>query len=102
MRALIKSWFVEEQKASRQQFDGKTTSTRFEGLNRSRRNQAKLLLLAALPVLAVGSLVPKWSDASVFERALMALSGSWAFVVMVGGLYFAMRATLRRGTEGNG
>lgn len=95
MRRLLKRWAHEENTALTRQLRGKSAKERFNGLNRSERNEAKLLLLAMAPSVAVLPWVPKWSDASDWQKLLMAAAMLWAVgVVFVGGFYI-IRSLMR-------
>ena len=95
MKHLINRWIKSEDAASRKQFRGKTVNARFQGLWQSERNQAKFMLAAMAPVLAMAPFVSKWSEASSIERIVMAITGTWAVVVMVGGTFVAIRSIIR-------
>ena len=95
VKTLIDKWLRSEDAANRKQFRGKTANTRFQGLWQSERNQAKLMLAAMVPVLAIAPFVSKWSDASSIERVVMFITGTWAVVVMVGGTFLAIRSIFR-------
>lgn len=95
MKHFINRWVKSEDAANRKQFRGKTINTRFQGLRQSERNQAKLMLVAAVLVLAVAPFVSKWSEASLIERGVMLVTGTWAVVVMGGGTFLAIRSICR-------
>ncbi len=95
VRKIIRRWENSEERASRRQFHGKTFSDRFDGLRRSRRNEAKLFLLAMAPVVGIGPFIGKWSDASLFGKALLALLSIWFVAVVVGGGFFFFRSVVR-------
>lgn len=95
MKHFISRWIKSEDAANRKQFCGKTINTRFQGLRQSERNQAKLMLVAMVPVLAMAPFVSKWSDASLIERGIMLVTGTWAVVVMGGGTFVAIRSIYR-------
>ncbi len=95
MKHLINRWVKSEDAANRKQFRGKTINTRFQGLWQSERNQAKLMLVAMVPVLVMAPFVSKWSDASLIERGVMLITGVWAVVVMGGGTFLAIRSIYR-------
>jgi hypothetical protein len=95
MKHFINRWIKSEDAANRKQFRGKTINTRFQGLRQSERNQAKLMLVAMVPVLAMAPFVPKWSDVSVIERVLLIASGMWAVAIMCGGTFLAIRSIYR-------
>lgn len=95
MKGLINRWIKSEDAANRKQFRGNTTNARLQGLRQSERNQAKLMLVGMVPVLATAPFVSKWSDASLIERVVMLVTGTWAVVVMGGGTFLAIRSIYR-------
>ncbi|QBX36549.1 hypothetical protein E4M02_12910 [Brevundimonas sp. S30B] len=95
LRRIIRRWEVSEERASRRQFYGKTFSDRFDGWRRSRRNEAKVLLLAMAPMAAIGPFIGQWSDASLFGKALLALLSLWFLAVAIGGGFIFFRANVR-------
>ncbi|MEI4505868.1 hypothetical protein WBQ88_05980 [Sphingopyxis sp. CCNWLW253] len=95
MKDLINRWIKSEDAANRKQFRGKTINTRFQGLWQPERNQAKFMLVATVPVLAISPFVSKWSDASLVERAALLVTGTWAVVVTCGGTFLAIRSIYR-------
>ena len=102
MRGFIQRWLSTEVSALRQQFYGKSVNARFSGLWRSERNEAKLFLVAAAPIVPVLMIVPKWSAASTLEQAAMVLTGIWFVVVLLIGFFLIIRSIVRVSRNKNG
>ena len=95
MRIGFRSWLREEDAALTRQFRGKTVNSRFNGLRRSERNEAKLFLIAMAPVLLVSLVSPKWADASFAQKVAMATADVWMVGVLGVGTFFIFRALIR-------
>jgi hypothetical protein len=68
---------------------------RFRGLRRSERNEAKLLVLAAMPAILIGPFIGKWSDTSIVGKAILAATALWMLSIILVGGYFLFRAIVR-------
>lgn len=77
------------------QLRGRTVDERFDGLNRSERNEAKLFLVAMLPFLAAVLWVPKWSEASFWHKSLTILATIWGVSVFLVGCLHIFRCLMR-------
>jgi len=95
IRDIIQRWTRREEVALRHQFRGETTEARFRGIWRSERNEAKLFLLALIPVIATGPFIGKWSDASFLGKTIMSLAGLWMVIVLVAGGFLFFVALFR-------
>jgi len=95
VRKVVSRWARREESYLRHQFNGKTVRDRLHGLRRSERNKAKYFFLALAPAALIGPFVGKWSDASVFGKAVLALTGAWTVFVLLAGSYLAIRAAIR-------
>ena len=83
LRRTIRRWRIREETSLNQQFRGKTIANRFRGLRRSERNEARLFLVAMVPLFVPALLgIPKWSDASALGRSIMGMAALWAVVVL--------------------
>ena len=85
----------QEEKALKRQLQGKSKRHRFEGLRRSERNEAKLFLLAGVPVLAVALFTPNWADANAWEKLFMVAALAWATTVLLIGCFYIFRSLTR-------
>lgn len=94
-RAIIRRWTTREAGALRQISKGETSRDRFRGLRRSERNEAKLLLLAMLPVLLTAPFLEKWSDETLLGRSVMIACGLWMVGILVVGGIILLRAAFR-------
>lgn len=94
-RAIISRWTAGEEGALRQLSNGGTSRERFRGLRRSDRNEAKMLLLAMLPVFLTAPFLQKWSEETIFGRLVMIACGLWMVGVMVAGITIVLRAAIR-------
>ena len=102
----MRQWFPRiarhEQRALTDLAYGKTAAKRFDGLRRSNRNEAKMLLIAMVPAVPLAL-----SDMLGFERGALwkmwaVVTGSW-FVVVVGALLLVMlKSFLRSMADKNG
>lgn len=95
VRKAVSRWASREERFLRRQFHGKTVSARFDGLGRSKRNEAKLFLLAAVPMVLIGPFIGKWSDASLLGKTILVLLAIWFGVVLVAGSVLLFRALTR-------
>ncbi len=95
IRSIIARWANREDKFLTRQFHGKTMSERFGGLRRSRRNEAKLFLLAMAPTFIIGPFIGKWSDATLPGKITLVLLAGWFVVVTAVGGFIIFRALLR-------
>ena len=95
MKDWIAKWIRSEDAANARQFRGKTWSTRLRGYGTWERNQAKMMLVALVPALAIGPLLPKWSDASIAEKLVLSGVFLWAVVVLIVGTVLAIRSIAR-------
>ena len=68
---------------------------RFRGLRRSERNEAKLFLLALGPAILTGPFIGKWSDATMWGKSIMLITGLWMVGVFIVGGFFLFRALAR-------
>lgn len=88
-------WATREERFLRRLLYGKTVGVRFDGLRRSKRNEAKYFLLAVAPMALIGPFVGKWSDASAFGKATLALLAAWLVMVLVIGGFLLLRSVAR-------
>ena len=95
MKDWIAKWMRSEDAANARQFRGKTSFTRLRGYRTSERNQAKVMLVALVPALAIGPLLPKWSNASTTEKLVLSGVALWAAVVLIFGTVLAIRSIAR-------
>ncbi len=95
MRGLFSRWANEEEQALKRQLKGKTARTRFDGLDRSERNEASLFLLALAPALAVSFLTPRWSESTFWEKALTIAAVAWAVAILGVGGALILRTMVR-------
>ena len=95
IRKKVRKWAAKEETFLRHQFHGKTSRDRFRGLSRSKRNEAKLFLLAMTPVFLIGPFIGKWSDASIAGKAILAATALWMLGILLVGIYFLLRAIVR-------
>lgn len=102
MIAAIDRWVRREHGALKGLITGRSVNERFRGLNRSKRNEAKLFLLGLLPIILSVPFLPKWSDASSLVRVWMLLSGAWFVVIVAVGSFFIFRSAIRVSRNHNG
>lgn len=95
VRKAISRWASREERFLRRLFHGKTVGARFDGLGRSKRNEAKLFLLAAVPMVLIGPFIGKWSDASLIGKTILVLLAIWSGTVLVVGGFLLFRALTR-------
>jgi hypothetical protein len=95
VREIVSHWASREERFLRRQFLGKTAGVRVDGLRRSKRNEAKYLLLAIAPMALIGPLIGKWSDASLFGKTVLALLAVWCAAVLLTGGFLLFRALIR-------
>jgi len=72
---------------------------RFDGLRRSKRNEAKLFLVALGPALLTGPLIGKWSDASLLGKSILLLAGLWMIGAFIIGGFLLVQAISRASRE---
>ena len=104
VREAISRWASREQRFLGRQFHSKTLGVRFDGLRRSKRNEAKLFLLAMAPMVFIGPFIGRWSDASRIGKTILTLLAIWFGAVLVVGSLLLFRALARasRGRSDNG
>lgn len=95
LRDIIYRWNKQEEAALRRLFHSKTMSGRFRGLRKSKRNEAKLFLVAITPAILVGPFIGKWSDASLLGKSILVIISLWMVCVLVVGGYFLFRSLVR-------
>jgi hypothetical protein len=95
IRKIIARWTKREDIALRHLFHGKTTSDRFRGFRRSKRNEAKVFLLGMAPALMTGPFIGKWSGASFLGKTILAATGLWMCGVFAVGGYLFFKSIYR-------
>lgn len=95
IRNIIGRWTKREEAALRRLFHGKTANNRFHGLRRSKRNEAKLFLLAFTPAILTVPFTGKWADASSAGKTIMVVTGLWMICVLAVGGYLLFRSIYR-------
>lgn len=95
VRRIVSRWIIREERFLRRQFHGKSVRLRFDGLRRSKRNEAKLFLFAMAPTILIGPFIGRWSDASVLGKTVWALLAMWLVAVLLVGGFLLFRAVIR-------
>jgi hypothetical protein len=95
-------WILRNEKSIQQLAYGKTMTERFHGLRRGLTNEARLLLVAMVPILVWLPFSTKSSDASQAEKILVLILGIWFVVVVSFGLCNMVRSAARVIRKNNG